>query len=230
MSEDIIPSTEDGRKSWAENLILKFPPQSAALGFSNAETAAFINDLTMLIYVINAAQSASAEAKALTAYKKQMLDGAPDNTENPSPPAFSPPAAPTNLVPPGIISRLRAVFQRAKTAPAYTDAVGEQLQIVFKSADFSLTDAKPTFKATAAVGKITLDWVKSKFDGVIVESQRGTETTFILLDKDFKSPFEDFRPPLVAGQPEKRHYRMIYLLDDESVGNYSDEAVITTII
>lgn len=90
------------------------------------------------------------------------------------------------------------------------------------------SDAKPTFKATAERGKVTFDWVKGEFDGVVIEGQSDRETTYTFLDKDFKSPFVDMRPNLAAGQPEKRRYRMIYLLDDEVGGVWSDEVVVTT--
>lgn len=49
----------------------------------------------------------------------------------------------------------------------------------------------------------------------------------LFLDKDSKSPFGDTRPNLVAGQPELRRYRIIYLLDDEIVGLWSDETGFT---
>ncbi len=139
------------------------------------------------------------------------------------------PAPPAVLVAAGIISRIRAAIQRIKAHPGYTDAIGEQLQIVASKTDeLNPSEAKPTFKAVPSVGKITLDWTKGDFDSVVIESQRGAETTYTFLDKDFKSPFVDMRPNLVAGQPEVRRYRMIHLLDDEVVGTYSDEVAITT--
>ena len=139
---------------------------------------------------------------------------------------------------PRITHRLQFMAQESSFAatesfsqahPGFTNAIGEQLQIAgTKTPAPNLQDAKPTFKALPKVASVILDWVKGKFDGVVIEGRRGTETVFMFLDKDFKSPFEDTRPNLVAGQPEKRRYRMIYLLNDEVVGEYSDEVVITT--
>lgn len=73
-----------------------------------------------------------------------------------------------------------------------------------------------------------LDWVKGKFDGVIIESQRADETAWTRLDRDFRSPFEDERPPLQTSKPEERRYRLRYFVDDESIGEWSDVLVVIT--
>ena len=229
MNEDVIPRSEDARKAWCDNMILKFPPLREQLGFSEDEEKAFLDDVRMVNYVITASQSVAAESKARTAYKKQMLDGTADGGNALPLPLNTLPAPPAVLVPPGVIGRIRAFIQRIKTQPNYTDAIGEQLQIVgTKSDDLNIETAKPSFKGASSVGKVRLDWIKGEFDGVVIEGQRGAETVFSLLDKDFKPPFEDLRPNLVAGQPETRRYRMIYLLNDAVAGIYSDEVVVTT--
>ena len=229
MNEDVIPRTEDARKAWCDNMLLKFPPLREQLGFSEAEEKAFSDDVQMLNYVITASQSVAAESKARTAYKKQMLDGVPEGGNALPLPLNTLPAPPSTLVAPGVMGRIRAAVQRIKNQPGYTDAVGEQLQVVSSKADeLNPATAKPPFDGTPSVGKVTLDWTKGEFDGVVIEGKRGAETVYTLLDKDFKSPFEDVRPNLVAGQPEVRRYRMIYLLDDAVVGTYSDEVSVTT--
>jgi hypothetical protein len=166
-------------------------------------------------------------AESFSQTEKHSCAAREHSTELPERPIL--PAPPAELVMPGIISRIRAVIGRIKAHPGYTDAIGEQLQIVgSKTDDLNVAEAKPTFKAAPSVGKVTLDWTKGDLDGVVIEGQRGAETTYTLLDKDFKSPFVDMRPNLTAGQPEVRRYRMIYLLDDAVVGTYSNEVAITT--
>lgn len=229
MNSDVLPRTEDGKKSWAENIILKFPPLASSLGFNADDEKEFLDLQKMLIFSITAAQSANAEAKAWTAFKKQILNGIPDGGAPLPLPVTTLPAVPAMPLEPGVIARLREIIQRIKTHKGYTDAVGEQLQIDGSGADdFNPAEGKPSFDAVVSPGKVTHEWVKGDFDGVVIESRRGAETLFTFLDKDFKSPFPDMRPNLVAGQPETRRYRMIYLLEDEIVGTYSDEVVITT--
>ena len=228
--KDVIPTTEDGRKSWGENLLLKFPALRVQLGFSEEDEKALFDDIHMMIYVITASQSVNAEAKARTAYKIQMFYGESGGGNALPQPLNTLPAAPAVLVAPGVMGRIRAAVQRMKAQPGYTEAIGEQLQINgSETSDLNTETAKPPFKGAASVGNVRLDWTKGDFDGVVIESQRGAETAFTFLDKDFKSPFDDRRPNIVAGQPEIRRYRMIYLLDDQIVGAYSDEVAVTTI-
>lgn len=239
MSDDVIPNDEDGRKSWAENMALKFPPVGASLGFSAAEITSVVDDCEMMRFAITSSQSAAGESKARTAYKRAILDGVPQGSNAPPLPLSTLPAPPAVLTAPGVIGRLRAVIARVKTSPNYNQSVGEQLQIASgagKSGGASggiygaiYENAKPPFKAVASVGAIVLNWTKGAFDGVQIEQQRGGETAWTPLDKDFKSPYTDTRPNLINGQPEQRRYRLIYLLDDQIVGTYSDTVNVNTV-
>ncbi len=98
----------------------------------------------------------------------------------------------------------------------YSAAIAQTLQIApTESASLNLTDAKPTGKGFALADSIArIEWFKGTFDGVVIDSQRGAETTWTRLDRDFRSPFDDTRPPLTAGQPEERRYRLRYFIDE----------------
>lgn len=238
MAEGIIPNAEDARKTWAENFALKFPSVAASLGFSPAEATAITNDCEMMRFVITSSQSAAGESKARTAYKRAILDGIPDGSNAPPLPLSTLPAPPAVLTAPDVVGRLQAAITRIKAHPGYNEAVGEQLDITGGGKDggagggiygANFGNAKPKFTGAATAGAITLPWTKGAFDGVQIECQRGAETTWTLLDKDFKSPFTDTRPNLAANQPEQRRYRMIYLLDDQIVGVYSDTVNVNTV-
>ena len=53
------------------------------------------------------------------------------------------------------------------------------------------------------------------------------ETLPVFLARGTASPYVDNRPLLVAGKPEVREYRALYVVADAEIGNPSDEAVIT---
>jgi hypothetical protein len=74
-----------------------------------------------------------------------------------------------------------------------------------------------------------MDWVKSTSDGVIIESQRGSEVDWTPMGTDRFAPWIDTRAPLVAGQPEVRRYRIRYLDGDDPVGLDSAVLSVTTI-
>ena len=74
-------------------------------------------------------------------------------------------------------------------------------------------NVKPKVVAIAKPsGAVVLNWTKGKHDRVIIECKRGTETPFVFLDRDFKSPYVDTRPNVVAGV-HMRTYRLRYEKD-----------------
>ncbi|MBI5215382.1 MAG: hypothetical protein HY960_06475 [Ignavibacteriae bacterium] len=60
--------------------------------------------------------------------------------------------------------------------------------------------------------------IVKNLDCVVIYSMRGVETTYTMLDRDTRSPFDDSRPNLVPGVPEQRKYKYVYFLNDEEVG------------
>ena len=122
-------------------------------------------------------------------------------------------------------------MSRAKLHKGYTQTIGETLQIATQPVDSAIpADAKTTITPTSMTGSIVrLDWLKGRFDGVYIESQRGDETVWVQIGFDMRSPYEDTRPPLVAGKPEERRYRMRDFIDNTAVGAWSDVVVVITI-
>jgi len=124
----------------------------------------------------------------------------------------------------------RALVRRIKAHPSYTTAIGAQLGIEGPDVAVDLSEAKPTLTATPQMsGLVVIDFVKDQSDGVNLYSRRGAETAFTFLARDTASPYIDNRLPLVAGQPERRHYMAMYVLDDDEVGLPGDELAVTTL-
>jgi len=227
----ILPTKDNERISWSLNFESEFPSLADILGFNDVEETALLNDSMAMRHAILTAQAGAAFSKSCTAYKNAMLGGVGENQLTPDPPAFTPPAAPPVAVDAGIIERLSRAMSRAKLSPAYTETIGEELMIEKPPADAAIpTDAKTPVKATSLTGSIVrLDWIKGKFDGVFIDSQRNDETEWTRLDFDMRSPYEDTRPPLVAGKPEERRYRLRYFIDNQAVGAWSDVVVVITL-
>ena len=68
---------------------------------------------------------------------------------------------------------------------------------------------------------------KSTSDGVNIYCRRDGDPAPVFLACDTTSPYVDNLPLLVAGKPEVREYRAIYVVSDAEIGSPSDEAVIT---
>jgi hypothetical protein len=124
--------------------------------------------------------------------------------------------------------RARALIRRIKAHPNYTVALGEQLGIVGPDDTTDLTTSKPTLSGTDQTGgTVELSFSKSVSDGVNLYSKRGNETGFTFLARDTSSPYVDNRPLLVAGQPELRRYKCVYVSADAEIGQFSDEVPVT---
>ena len=230
MTNRSIPQGNNERITWGNNFANQFPAVAASLGFTPAETEAAVNDALMMVFVIENAMVNNSFSKASHAYKQDILGGVAEGISTPEVPALKP-VAPPILTEAGVLGRLQIVCARIKAHQNYTDAIGELLMIATSETDGGSLpeDAKPTGSGEALnFSKVRIDWVKGKFDGVIIESQRGDEIDWTRLDRDFRSPFDDERPPLVAGKPEERRYRLMYFIDNEPVGDWSDVIVVIT--
>jgi len=226
----MLPKGNNERVTWSLNFEEIFPVIGADLGFSAAEIAALINDSAMMRYAILNGQSATAFSRTCTGFKNAMLGGVGDNVESPKIPVYNPLALPT-LVEAGVLERLSKALQCAKLSSKFNQSVGERLLIAASNAATEIPDdAKPAGSATAMTGSIVrVDWTKGRFDGVFIDSQRGDETAWTRLDFDMRSPYEDLRPPLAPGKPEERRYRLIYFMDNQTVGIWSDVIVVITL-
>lgn len=225
-----LPKTDNGRIQWSINFEAEFPPIGRDFGFSADEIADIVNDSGWMRFVIQNGQKARANSKASNTFKYDLLGSSKDGRDEPELPAYTPLAAPPAARPRGILARFSKFEERLRAHPAFSDAVGDLLQInSAKGESLKPGEAKPSGKGTVLADSVVrIDWTKGKFDGVEVEGQRGDETDWTKLERDFRSPFDDERPPLVAGKPEERRYRLRYLLDDKPVGDWSDVIVVIT--
>lgn len=209
----------------------EFPSLAVVLGFTNVQKTSLMNDSAAMRFEILNAWAGAAFSKACTAHKNEKLGGVGVNQLTPAVPVFVPTPPPPVDVESGIIDRLSKAMNTAKLNSAYTETIGETLMIATPASDNAIpVDAKPSGDATAMTGSIVrIDWKKGKFDGVFIDSQRNDETDWTRLDFDMRSPYEDVRPPVGAGKPEERRYRLRYFIDNQAVGEWSDIIVVITL-
>ncbi len=172
--------------------------------------------------------------KAVTAAMRQLVHG--QGTEPVVMPSYKAPALPGAVgglpavvpVRPGAHQRIMKFIQIIKARPAYTRALGKQLGVV--GAGEAAAVLAPTFTVetlTAPQGQhVRVRFRKHGRKAVVIFSRRGGGD-WEMLGVDMKSPFIDKRPPLVAGRPETREYRLQFFEDDRVTGNFSTVATIT---
>ena len=222
---DWLPNREDEMLPWFNNFNAKVPGYAVTLDLSVADLAVVADDTAMVAFAVNGVAIYKAEQKEWVDFKNLELYG-PIGGPTPAAPTVPTVIVPT-LVAPGIIRRTRDLVLRIKAHPNYTEVIGEDLGII--GAEVAAPDlVKPTGKAEALPNhEVRITFTKASHDGVDVESQRAAETAWTYLAFDGFSPYVDNRPPLVAGQPEERRYRLRYRDSDVPVGDYSDVYVVT---
>lgn len=221
-----IPRTDNELMVWLNNFSSAFAAHAPALGFTTAEVNSVSADAAMLSYLVgDLVPSYKSSLRACSNYKDLVVSGPLGRPATP-PPGAPTTAAPPSTVPPGILPRLRNLVQRIQLAPGYNETIGIALGITPPEASApSSVDSppKPTAKARAGgPGAVHIDFSKERFDGVFIESRRPGEDGWQSLGLDSYTPYIDVRPPLEAGKPERREYRVRYMLRDQPTGEWSD--------
>jgi hypothetical protein len=199
--QDCIPKKDADFLTQLKYLRDKAPTQQAVLNISPADLATLTADATLFEGKLGAFNDADAAYSAASADKQ--------NTRA------------------AVEGRERAIIRRLKSAPGYTDAIGQLLKIIGPDDTTDLTTAKPDLSATPQAHGVELDFTKSKSDGVNIYSKRDGDADFVFLAHDTSAPYVDNRTLLAAGKPEVRRYKAIYVLNDDEIGNFSDEVVAT---
>ena len=199
---DWLPPRDPEFLAWLKHEKDALPTLKTVLGLADPDVAALTADCTLLDAKLTAlanADAAYAQAAAEKTATRRAIEG-----------------------------RVRALARRIKAAPGYTEAIGAQLKLIGAEDTTDLTTAKPTLTATVKPGgAVELVFNKGKSDGVNVYAQRESDAGWVFLARDTESPYVDTRPLLVAGKPEQRRYKAMYVLGDDETGQASDELTVT---
>ena len=224
MASSLIPRNAAARCDWFSNWKLEFTALAPGLGFTAAEIGAITNEADWAIFACLSASDAQSYAVAWATWRTQLLED--DSTDPVGPvPTTTMPSVTLGVMPMrGIIHRYLGYIRRVKASPGYTGAIGDQLRInPGASPAPDPATAKPLLAAAPqAMSRIRIDWQRSGSDGVDLQGQRDVETEWTSLGVKTSGTFTDARPPLLAGKPEVRRYRAIFIQGDLPVGLWSD--------
>lgn len=214
--EDLIP--------WHANFAGQATANGVSLGLSAAQVTQIGHDADAVAQFINNAITIEIYRKAYVAYRDQWLHGATDAVPpEPPVPGLSPIAVGWKG---GIEKRTRQLVGVIKSSPIYTEAIGAAYQIIPGG---PIPLATPGLSATAQTGsKVKLSISKKGYLVLAVDSKRGTGD-WEQLGISQTATYLDERPPMVAGQPEVREYRVQGMVNNQRVGDYSEHASAVTI-
>jgi hypothetical protein len=119
------------------------------------------------------------------------------------------------------------VEKKARAAGPFATAVGisPTAPATFATSLGNIPSAVADFPQGGGI--VELQFTKSTAEGIKIFSKRGEETDFTFLATDLHPPYVDTRPMLVAGKSELREYRAKFMVDDQVVGLFSNEVVVS---
>jgi hypothetical protein len=225
---DYIPNADADRVSWINNAATKLPAYQTVLGLTTADTTQLAKDSAMYAYTVNLLNIIKQTQQNATAFKNllkhesagQVLGGIPAMPVLP----VAPPA-----VPAGIFDRTRSLMQRAKNSAGYTDAIGQDLNIVASINTVDLTSITPELKGKLDVGRPHLKWQKGYADAIDLFADHNDGAGFVLIGRFLRSEYLDITPLAVGKVAEEYKYKAVYVINDEQVGIMSQVFSITAL-
>lgn len=199
---DFIPARDADFGDWLANL------STQATALAQTTTVIAGSDQAVIAALLTDYNTAAAAATSASAMAQQASAGKKASRQT-------------------VEGQVRPLVRKWKANSGYTVAIGEQLGVEGPEDTTDLTNAKPTLKGKAVPGGVQIDFNKSKSDGVKLWSKRDGDADWVFLALDTQSPYVDNRPVLVAGKPETRRYRALYVSADTDIGQFSDELVVT---
>ena len=198
---DFLPTSDADFVAWHDNFRAVAQSSQAGANLSDADKALIESDNAELHAKIAAANLAAAAHKQATAEKNDTHDRAAGNA--------------------------RAIARRIKAQTDYQPALGSLFGIEGPDVTVDLTHAKPHLSCVdKTAGAVEIGFNKLKSDGICLYCQREGDADWIALGHPTLSPFIDNRPLLQANKPELRRYAAVFMLKNQEVGQYSDEAVV----
>ena len=231
ISRDFLPAMLDDRSVFLTNFVsvLASGTNAADLGVSAAQLERLQNGQKWYGYLLSDyLPYARSYSEGMTAFLTELdTDKTPQALALPvwAPPAFAGGLPETES---GLMNDLVAlvndpIFKSAKLTPAL------KAQLRLDSLP-TASAGEPKIKSYKAGpnGAIELSISVDGAKQTVVESMRGDETEFTLLDKVVGSHVYDNRPNLVMGRPEARQYRVRHSDGTAAYGNYSAIFTVTT--
>lgn len=201
-----------------QNLCAKAPGYTAQLGITGQQLS-FLNLMCALLEALNNYwNQAKRFSEDWTGLRKACFLGAP-GAPAPAWPVWTGPATAPIGLDTGCNDKLRAIIQRWKVAPGYTDAIGEELGIVGAEIDVDPDTVQPALQVDLVAGQPKIEVSMLSFDAAEIEVNRGSG--YGLLNVTTGAPLVDTHPLPAPGESDVWTYRAILRANNARVGQWS---------
>jgi hypothetical protein len=227
MTTSYMPNTDSGRLVWLNNLKNKIAGYATQFNLTAAEVAQITADYLMFAFIINASDLLKQSQQNFTAYKKMVIrNSGQTNVTLPIVPNLG--TVPT-MVPAGIFDRSRLLVQRIKNHPNYTDAIGQDLNIIAPVNSTDLNSVSPALTHKLDVGRPHLKWPKSVSEATDLYVDRNDGNGFTLIGRFIRCEYLDTTAIAAGKIAEDWKYKAIYIIADEQVGMMSQAITVRTL-
>ena len=234
-----FPARAGSQVLWLDNYVAKLANHAVPVGLSPAALTATIADARWLIYIIGT------WLPAVRAWQKSCTDAVEEAKYGPGGgmvlPVFVPPplppasADPGGLpavvpVPKGALTRILDLVGQMKEEPGCTETVATDLQFVgIEDLGPDLDTITPDLSGMAKANRVELDWGWQGFSAFLdqceIQVDRGDGQGWRVLTFDTTPGYNDTQP--FPATLARWKYRAIYRVDDQPVGVWSPEVVVT---
>jgi hypothetical protein len=228
--DDYMPKDDFGKARLFVLFRDQIPPYLAGFGLTDTDPDIVQQaaDATFFRAVVISTIHIQASAEAWTKWKDRARDG---GTGEASPPPLA--ALPEDFpppVPPGIVSRFRALAKRLKAHKNYAAPIGTLLGIEGREDTGPDEDTlQPRLRLRNNGGTVEVLWnwqgFRKHLDLLQIMVDRGDGRGFVLLTSATGSPTRDPEP--LPAAPVKWTYKAIYRVNDALIGQWSPGASLT---
>ena len=225
---DYIPSADADKAAWLQNATVKLAVYQTTLNLTEEDLQQVVRDSDMFAYTLNLQNIIKQTQQNVTAYKNLLKHQSGNQQLNavPTLPVF--PTAPT-MVDAGIFDRMRSLVQRIKNSPGYTEAIGQDLDVIPPITSIDLNAISPVLKGALDVGRPHLKWQKGEADAIDLYSDHGDGTGFHLVGRFMRNEYLDVTPVPAGKAAEEYKYKAVYVIGDTQVGVMSQVFSITAL-
>jgi len=215
-----LPHDDAGKSKLMQYVAGILPKYQSIFEISNQDMGTLQND-ALSFSVANDLQNLALNfAHNCTAFKNQLRDGGSGDVNWPVAPDFA--ANLPTVSAPGVIQRFTAMIARIKAHKNYTEAIGQDLQIIGTEIVIDTTSWKPVLSVTPDAGHFIVGWRKGQAGGIEIWVDRGDGKGFVFFTINSEPDTIDNTPLPASGAGVNWQYKAIYLLHDERVGQWSD--------
>lgn len=224
---DYIPTSDADKGPWMDNFVLKLAIYQALFNIPEPEMVQLSKDNEMYGFALNLLNAAKQTQQNITAFKNALKhqNGSQELGPVPEWPSTLPPAPPA--VPAGIFDRVRSLVQRIKNSPGYTEAIGQDLDIISSLSSIDLNTISPVLKSTIDVGRPHLRWPKGVSDAIDLYADHNDGNGFQHLGRFMRGEYLDITPLPSGKAAEEYKYKAVYVIGDAQVGVMSQVLSVT---